>query len=72
MEGRLGASVATIGRCFNGVIRWFVATSSPIATTPPSRVTPGKCRGLVYSVISALARGLIRLLGRLSVVLFML
>ena len=49
-----------------------MATSSPIATTPPSRVTPRGCQGLVYSVISTLGRGLVRLLGRLSVVPFIL
>ena len=43
LEGGLGASVAAIGRCFSGVVRWFIATSSLIATMLPSRVIFKKC-----------------------------
>ena len=72
MEGGLGASIAIISRCFSSIIRWFVAILSLIAITPPFKVTLRGCRRLVYSVISALGRGLIKLLGKLLVVLFIL
>ena len=49
-----------------------MATLSLIAIMPPFKVTPRGYQGLVYNVISTLGKGLIRLLGKLLVVLFIL